>query len=49
MLSNFDLEKQFGDVIYLFLRGTRSNENSGVYTQTVSTEELGRLGEVLGK
>jgi exodeoxyribonuclease V beta subunit len=44
----FDFEKQFGGVIYLFLRGTRSNENSGVFVQGVSAEEVGRLGEVLG-
>ena len=47
-LSNFDFEKQFGGVIYLFLRGTRSNENSGVFVQTVTVEEVGRLEEVLG-
>jgi exodeoxyribonuclease V beta subunit len=47
-LPNFDFEKQFGGVIYLFLRGTRSNENSGVFVQGVSAEEVGRLGEVLG-
>jgi exodeoxyribonuclease V beta subunit len=47
-LPNFDFEKQFGGVIYLFLRGTRSNENSGVFVQGVTVEEVGRLGAVLG-
>jgi exodeoxyribonuclease V beta subunit len=44
----FDFQKQFGGVIYLFLRGMRSNENSGVFVQGVTSEEVGRLGAVLG-
>ena len=43
----FNFDDVFGGVIYLFLRGNRSNENSGVFVQTVSAEEVGRLGEVL--
>jgi len=30
-LSGFDYEKQFGGVIYLFLRGVRSNNSTGVF------------------
>lgn len=31
-LPNFDYEKQFGGVIYLFLRGIRNDSSSGVFT-----------------
>jgi exodeoxyribonuclease V beta subunit len=44
----FNFDDVFGGVVYLFLRGTRSNENTGVFVQNVSAEEVGRLWEVLG-
>jgi exodeoxyribonuclease V beta subunit len=47
-LEPFNFDDVFGGVVYLFLRGTRSNENSGVFVQGVTAEEVGRLGEVLG-
>ena len=46
-LPGFDFEQQFGGVIYLFLRGNRAGEQSGVYTQKVTNEELKRLKDVL--
>ena len=46
-LSNFDFEKQFGGVIYLFLRGNREGETHGVYTQKVTQNELDRLKGIL--
>lgn len=47
-IPNFNFEHQFGGVIYLFLRGTRTNENSGVFTQTVSANEIRELERILG-
>lgn len=47
-IPNFNFEQQFGGVIYLFLRGARSNENSGVFTQTVSANEIRELERILG-
>jgi hypothetical protein len=35
-------------VIYLFLRGVRLSENSGVFVKGDTEEEVGRLEEVLG-
>ncbi len=46
-LPGFDFEQQFGGVIYLFLRGNREGEHTGVYTQKVTKEELKRLKLVL--
>ncbi|MEN9303513.1 MAG: exodeoxyribonuclease subunit beta [Bacteroidota bacterium] len=47
-IPDFNFEHQFGGVIYLFLRGTRTNENSGVFTQTVSANEIRELERILG-
>ena len=46
-LPGFDFEQQFGGVIYLFLRGNRAEEHTGVYTQKVTKEELTRLKKAL--
>jgi exodeoxyribonuclease V beta subunit len=46
-LPGFDFEQHFGGVIYLFLRGNREGEQTGVYTQKVTKEELKRLKNVL--
>ena len=46
-LPGFDFEQQFGGVIYLFLRGNRAEQQTGVYTQKVTKEELKRLKNVL--
>jgi exodeoxyribonuclease V beta subunit len=46
-LPGFDFEQQFGGVIYLFLRGNREGEQTGVFTQKVTNEELTKLKNVL--
>ena len=46
-LPGFDFEQQFGGVIYLFLRGNREGQQTGIYTQKVTKEELKRLNNVL--
>ncbi|MBU3660509.1 MAG: hypothetical protein FGM14_11590 [Flavobacteriales bacterium] len=46
-IPDFAFEKHFGGVIYLFLRGTRTHENSGVFVQNVTAEEVTKLGAIL--
>jgi exodeoxyribonuclease V beta subunit len=46
-LPGFDFEQQFGGVIYLFLRGNRERQQTGIYTQKVTKEELKRLNNAL--
>ena len=45
-IPNFDFEAQFGGVIYLFLRGVRENQSSGVYFQKVTLTEVERMESV---
>ncbi|WP_432220911.1 3'-5' exonuclease [Flavobacterium sp. TMP13] len=45
-IPNFDFESQFGGVIYLFLRGVRENQSSGVYFQKVTLDEVERMGNI---
>lgn len=45
-IPNFDFETQFGGVIYLFLRGVRENQSSGVYFQKVTLTEVERMESV---
>lgn len=48
--ENFDFEKHFGGIVYVFLRGTRSGKSSGLYVKDVKKEELEKLkGIVLGE
>lgn len=42
-LPNFDYEKHFGGVIYLFVRGLRKDSNSGIF---VCKPELNRINEL---
>ena len=46
-LPGFDFEQQFGGVIYLFLRGNREGQQTGVFTQKVSSLELEKLKNAL--
>jgi exodeoxyribonuclease V beta subunit len=46
-LPGFDFDQQFGGVIYLFLRGNRAGEQTGVYAQKVSFLELEKLKNAL--
>lgn len=42
-LPDYDFEKHFGGIIYVFLRGTRSGKSSGLYVRGVKKEELEKL------
>jgi len=42
-LPDFNFERDFGGVYYLFLRGVRSRETSGVYYQGVTLEEMNKV------
>ncbi len=43
-LHGFDFQRDFGGVIYLFLRGVRSNDNqTGVFFAKPGLEEINRL------
>lgn len=44
---DFDFESHFGGVIYLFLRGIRENNDTGIYIQRPTKEERQRLREVI--
>lgn len=39
-VDNFDYSTQFGGVIYLFLRGLRNNNDTGIFTYRPSFEEI---------
>lgn len=47
-IDNFDYEEHFGGVIYLFIRGLRGDQRSGVFTYRPALAEVLRLDEVLG-
>ena len=42
-IKNFDFDQQFGGVIYLFLRGVRSEQTSGVFFQKVTLDEVNKV------
>jgi exodeoxyribonuclease V beta subunit len=42
-LSNFDYNSQFGGVIYMFLRGNRAGESSGVFTNKPTLDQIKAL------
>ncbi len=42
-LTKFDYDRDFGGVIYMFLRGNRAGKNTGVYTNKPSLEQVERL------
>lgn len=46
-LRSFDYEQQFGGIIYLFVRGLRSNRDSGVYTNRPTLEQLKLLERIM--
>lgn len=45
-LDDFDYEKQFGGVIYLFLRGVRTNADTGIFTTKLQLETVEKIEEV---
>jgi exodeoxyribonuclease V beta subunit len=46
-LPNFNYDKHFGGVIYLFVRGVRSNGDTGIYTNSPTAEQLRFLEDIL--
>jgi exodeoxyribonuclease V beta subunit len=48
-IPDFDYEKQFGGVVYLFLRGVRNDSNTGVYTAKPSLKKIENLERLLYK
>jgi len=40
---NFDYDKHFGGVIYVFLRGVRENQTTGIFYTKPSLERVERL------
>lgn len=45
--GSFDFEKQFGGVFYLFVRGMRKGQDSGVFYRQISKEQIVTLERVL--
>jgi exodeoxyribonuclease V beta subunit len=46
-LPDFDFEKHFGGVIYVFLRGVRENGDTGIYTASPDKELIDQLDKAL--
>lgn len=46
-MPDFDYEKHFGGVIYLYLRGVRQGKDTGVYTSKPAKEMIDKLEEVM--
>lgn len=44
----FDFEQHFGGVIYVFLRGVRSDNSNGIYYTLPSAKTIERIEEILG-
>ncbi len=42
-LANFDYDRDFGGVIYMFLRGNRAGESSGVFTNKPTLDQIKAL------
>jgi len=48
-IKNFDYEKNFGGVIYLFLRGVRSDSNTGIFNNKPSLALINSLESMVTK
>ncbi len=46
-LPDFNYERDFGGVIYLFLRGMRKNAHTGIFTAKPSGEKIRMMEEIL--
>jgi len=46
-MPDFDYEKHFGGVIYIFLRGTRTHNDSGIFTARPSLDKIVALEKML--
>lgn len=47
--DGFDFERDFGGVLYLFVRGMRTGENSGIFFTKPSLEQMRGMGEVFSE
>ena len=47
-LANYDAEKHFGGVYYLYLRGMAEHSDTGVFASQVSLAELNKLDDLFG-
>jgi exodeoxyribonuclease V beta subunit len=45
-IPNFDYDKHFGGVIYVFLRGVRSGSKTGIFYKKPSTESINELDAI---
>jgi exodeoxyribonuclease V beta subunit len=48
-LDHFDYAKQFGGVIYVFVRGVRANSGYGIFTHKPSLGKIIALEKIIGK
>lgn len=48
-IPDFDYEKHFGGIIYLFLRGVRQDSNSGIFTARPSLKKIEAIEELMIK
>lgn len=48
-IQGFDYERDFGGVIYLFLRGMRHGEQTGIFTRKPSASKIANLEQILNK
>lgn len=46
-IANFDFDKAFGGVVYIFLRGARAGKDTGIYTRKLTNTELAGLENAL--
>lgn len=45
--NQFDYERDFGGVIYLFVRGMRKGENTGIFFRKPKRNQIGKMKEIL--
>ncbi|MDX1718697.1 MAG: UvrD-helicase domain-containing protein [Salegentibacter mishustinae] len=48
-IPDFDYEKHFGGVIYIFLRGTREEKQTGIYTNRPTLDQVEKLESLFYK
>lgn len=48
-LSNFDYNRDFGGVIYFFIRGARAGQQTGIYTTKPSIDYINKLENLLSE
>ena len=48
-LPKFDYERHFGGAIYVYFRGARAGESSGIYTNKPALDKVERLEQIFYK